>query len=64
MDLSGLSWALMNIVGPLILAAVLLWAMLRNRKASPAEIERTEQATRSLYREEDQAHRAEHGEAP
>lgn len=57
MDLSGLFWVLINIIGPLVLAAVLLWALLRNRRAGPAEIERTEQATRDLYREENQAHR-------
>jgi hypothetical protein len=57
MDAGGLSWALINIVGPLLLALVILYAVLRNRKSKPEEIERTEQATRELYREEDRAHR-------
>ena len=33
MDLGGGNWAIINIVGPLLLAAVLLWALLRNRKS-------------------------------
>jgi hypothetical protein len=57
MDSGGFNWALLNIVGPLLLGLVILWALLRNRKSKPEEIERTEQATRDLYREEDAAHR-------
>ncbi|HEY0445956.1 MAG TPA: hypothetical protein VGD19_05835 [Allosphingosinicella sp.] len=59
MDLGGLNWGIMTIVGPLLLAVVLAWAMLRNRKSRPEEIERTERATRELYKEEDAAHRGE-----
>jgi hypothetical protein len=61
---SGGLWAIMNIVGPLVLAAVLLWALLRNRKAKPRDIERTEDATRELYRKEDAAHRGEDDRVP
>ena len=57
MDSGGFNWALLNIVGPLLLGLVILWALLRNRKSKPEEIESTEQATRDLYREEDAAHR-------
>ncbi len=57
MDLGGFSWGLQTIVGGFLLFAVLLWATLRNRKSSQAEIDRTEQATRELYREEDAAHK-------
>jgi hypothetical protein len=64
MDLGGASWALINIVGPLVLAAVILWALLRNRKSTPREEERTEEATRDLYREEDRAHRGENDHVP
>ena len=64
MDLGGASWALINIVGPLVLAAVILWALLRNRKSTPREEERTEEATRDLYREEDRAHRGENDQVP
>ncbi len=57
MDLGGGSWGIITIIGPLLLAAVLAWALLRNRKSKPEEIDRTEAATRELYREEDAAHR-------
>ena len=45
MDLGGASWAIMTIVGPLILAGVLLWVLLKNRKRRPREDERTEPAS-------------------
>ena len=64
MDSGGFNWALINIVGPLLLLVVLAWALLRNRKSSQAEIDRTEQATRDLYREEDAAHRGEDNNVP
>ena len=57
MDLGGFSWGLQTIVGGFLLFAVLLWAVLRNRKSSQAEVDRTEAATRELYREEDAAHK-------
>jgi hypothetical protein len=56
MDLGGLSWSLLTIVGPILLFAAILWATLKNRKSTPKEIERTEQATHDLYQEEDAAH--------
>ena len=56
MDLGGGNWAILNIVGPLLLAAVLLWALLRNRKSRRSEAD-TEQATRDLYREEEEKRR-------
>ncbi|MEH3107035.1 MAG: hypothetical protein PGN09_07000 [Sphingomonas fennica] len=40
-------------LGGLLLAAVLLFAMLRNRKRTPAEKARTEAATHDLYARED-----------
>ncbi len=57
MDTGALSWSLLTIVGPILIFVVVLWAVLRNRKAKPEEMERTERATRELYREEDAAHR-------
>jgi hypothetical protein len=57
MDLGGFSWGLQTIVGGFLLFAVLLWAVLKNRKSSQAEVDRTEAATRELYREEDAAHK-------
>ena len=57
MDLGGGHWAILNIVGPLLLAAVLLWALLRNRKSRRSDSD-TEQATRDLYREEEERRRS------
>jgi hypothetical protein len=57
MDISGVGTLFMVIIGPLLLLAVIAWAMLRNRQArGPGEVERTERATRELYRQEDAAH--------
>jgi hypothetical protein len=58
MDAGGGSWGIINIVGPLLLAAVLLWVLLRNRKARNRDSDRTEQATRDLYREEEEKRRS------
>jgi hypothetical protein len=58
MDLGGGNWAIINIVGPLLLAAVLLWVLLRNRKTRRSDIDRSEQATRDLYREEEEKRRS------
>ncbi len=63
MDASGPLWSIITIIGPLLLIAVLAWAVLRNR-SSRAQIEETEQATRDLYREEDRAHRGEDDDVP
>jgi hypothetical protein len=57
MDGGGFSWSVLTIVGPILLLAVLLWAVLRNRKPRREDVDRTERATRELYREEDRAHR-------
>jgi len=58
MDLGGGNWAILNIVGPLLLAAVLLWALLRNRKTRDRDVDRSEQGTRDLYREEEEKRRS------
>ena len=59
MDVAGGSWAIINIVGPLLLAAVLLWVLLRSRKARrDRDYSRTEQGTRGLYREEGEKRRS------
>lgn len=52
MDASGFNWTLLTIVGPALLAVVILWALLRNR-SSKASRDRTEQATHSLYQQEE-----------
>jgi hypothetical protein len=58
MDGAGGSWGIINIVGPLLLAAVLLWVLLRNRKTRDRDVDRTEQGTRDLYREEEEKRRS------
>ena len=58
MDAGGGSWGIVTIVGPLLLAAVLLWVLLRNRTSGKRGDERTEQATRDLYREEEEKRRS------
>ena len=59
MDAGGFQWTLMTVVGAILLAAVIAWAMLRNR-TSRAQDEQSERATRRVYEEEEKAH---HGEA-
>lgn len=63
MDAGGGSWGIITIVAPLLLLAVLAWAVLRNRKSRVSE-DRTGQATRELYEEEDRAHRHESDNMP
>ena len=54
MDSGGGSWGLLTIIGPILIVIALAYAVMRNRKArNPADIERTERATRELYREEE-----------
>ena len=57
MDLGAGSWAILNIVGPLLIVVVLAWAFLKNKK-SKISMDRTERATHELYDEEN-AHRHE-----
>ena len=64
MDCGGALWAVMNFVGPLLLVVVLAWALMRNRKSKQADIDRTERATRDLYREEEAARRRTEDNAP
>ena len=63
MDLGGANWAILNIVGPLILTAVLLWLFLRSRKSRETD-DGAEEATRRLYDEEDEEHRGEDDYVP
>ncbi len=63
MDLGGLNWGIMTILGPLLLVAVIAWAALRNR-SSRRRRDETERSTRELYREEDAAHRGEDERTP
>lgn len=47
-DSGGGLWGVMTILGPIILAAVILWAIFNNR-TTKREKERTEEATREMY---------------
>ncbi|WP_147414241.1 hypothetical protein [Sphingomonas gilva] len=49
--MTGGLWGLLTILGPIVLAAVLIWAILRNR-GNRRGIERTEDATRRNYAEQ------------
>ena len=61
MDLGGMNWAIITILGPLILAAVLLWVFMRNRKEGP-DPDLTERATHDVYDEEERTRREEDGD--
>ena len=62
MDLGGAGWVLQTVVGALVLAAVLLWAVLRN-KSSKVDKDRTERATHDLYDQEEAIRRRDDGES-
>ena len=52
------SWWVIDIVGPAILLIVLIWLVLRTRSnRDGADDQRSEQATRDLYRDEEQRRR-------
>jgi hypothetical protein len=57
MDLGGANWWILDVVAPLLLAAVVIWAFLRNRAMRPRDVDRSEEATRTLYEEENRANR-------
>ena len=64
MDFGAFSWSLLTILGPLLIVAVVLFAVLKNHKSKRSEIDRTEAATRDLYKEEDAAHQRRSDVAP
>jgi hypothetical protein len=51
-------WGVLIVVGPLLLLAAIVWAALNNRQSRRAR-DRTEGATRDLYRDEDAKNKAE-----
>jgi FtsZ-interacting cell division protein ZipA len=63
MTFGGFGWSLLTIVGAIVLLVVIAWAMLRNR-SSKSEIDRSEEATRRNYAEEDRAHHSESDNVP
>lgn len=56
-DLGGL-WGLVTIVGPVLLGAAMVYALLVYRKRKPATKNLTDQATRELYRKGAERERA------
>ena len=54
-------WSLVTIIGPILLLAVLVWVIARNRRQTPRDEARTEQATRDVYAAEQKAHEGEPG---
>ncbi len=63
MDLGGLNWILITIVGAVVLAVVIAWAALRNRASRPT-VEESDEATRRLYEEEEREHHGESDDVP
>ncbi len=45
-------WGAVVVIGPIVLALIIGWAMLRNRGATRHELERTEAATKAMYDEQ------------
>jgi len=57
MSQGGFDWTLLTIIGPALLAVVILWA-------SRADKERTEQATHRLYEQEEAERRGSSEKGP
>lgn len=63
--MDGSIWTLVTIGGPILLAAVLIFVMMSNRRhRSPEELARTEAATRELHRQLDAEDKYLDGEGP
>lgn len=63
--MDGILYALFTIGGPILLAAVLIFVMMSNRKhRTPEELARTEAATRELHRQLDAEDKYLDGEGP
>jgi lysylphosphatidylglycerol synthetase-like protein (DUF2156 family) len=62
MDFGELNMFVMEVIGVVILLAVLIWAVVRTRsKGKSTSDPRTEEATRELYEAEDKAAKGEEG---
>jgi hypothetical protein len=57
MDVSSPLQSIMVIVGPILLALAIAWAMLRNR-ATGGDVKHTEEATRTRYDQQDKEDKA------
>ena len=63
--MDGILYGLVTIGGPILLAAVLIYVMMSNRRhRSPDELARTEAATRELHRQLDAEDKYLDGEGP
>ena len=63
MDSGGFDSTLLIVFGALVLIAVIIFVALRNRSRNQP-VERSEEATRRLYEEEDRAHKGESDNVP
>ena len=63
MDLGGLQWALLTIVGVLVLAGAMMWARASNKRDRVTGTD-TEAATRRVYEEEEREHHGESDNVP
>jgi len=63
MDSGGFDSTLLIVFGALVLIAVIIFAALRNRSRHQP-VEKSEEATRRLYEEEDRAHKGESDNVP
>ena len=58
MDMGGINLFTIEVIGVVILGAVLVWAVMRTRsKGKSSSPERTERATHELYEEEERRRR-------
>jgi hypothetical protein len=55
MDFGAFNWSMLVIVGPILLAVVIIIAVLRNR-VSKEQADKTEAATHDVYDAEDRDH--------
>ena len=63
--MDGSMWTLVTIGGPILLAVVLAFVMLSNRRhRTPSEMQHTENATRELYERLDAEDKLREGEHP
>jgi hypothetical protein len=58
--MGGSEWSILSIVAPVLLAAVILFAILKNRKAKGG-VDRTERATHDVYDAEERRRRDHEG---
>ena len=63
MDAGGFNWTLLTIIGPALLAVVIAFALLRNRRSRVSN-DVTEQATHRLYQEEEAERRGSSEKGP